>query len=68
MIACAKLQPCPEAVIVKPSAAYFVPVLKPMPPPQGEKEFYDYVLKLSESWDNLYIDRMKARKELMVDE
>jgi hypothetical protein len=50
--------------LAAPSPEYFVPVLKPIPPKRGEKEFLDYVLKLSDSWDNLYIDRMKAFQEI----
>jgi hypothetical protein len=41
-------------------AAYFVPVLKPVPPKKGEAAFLKYVDELSTSWDNLYLDRLKA--------
>jgi hypothetical protein len=63
---CAAQPQCPptELRLVVPSQQYFVPVVKPFPPREGELAFYAYVLKLSDSWDNLYIDRLKAFKEL----
>jgi hypothetical protein len=44
--------------------AYFVDVQKPFPPPGGMQEFLMYVDELSESWNALYMDRMKAREHM----
>jgi hypothetical protein len=51
-------------VVAAPSASYFSEMAKPMPPRQGELEFYDYVLRLSDGWDNLYRDRREAWREI----
>jgi hypothetical protein len=37
---------------------------KPLPPRRGERELHRYILELSDSWDLLYVDRMKAREEI----
>jgi hypothetical protein len=59
---CAARVPAGTACPAVPPAAYFADVAKPVPPRRGMKEFLIYVDDLSSSWDNLYIDRMKARE------
>jgi hypothetical protein len=74
---CAASQPSiRETVYAAPSPAYFTPVAKPAPPKaylegdpsrpltEAERLLLPYLSKLSESWDNLYLDRMKAAREI----
>jgi hypothetical protein len=47
-----------------PAAEYFTPIEKPSPRSQTVGEILKNYTRLSNSWDDLYTDRMKARKEL----
>jgi hypothetical protein len=62
--ACAAPCPAPSVLLASPSPEYFVPMAKPLPPRSGERELHRYILELSDSWDVLYGDRMKAREEI----
>ena len=61
MSACAAPRPAPEIRVACAPMQYFTPAAKPVPPEKGLREFLLYVDELSLSWDNLYIDRLKAR-------
>ena len=59
--ACAKPQ-APEFRVACAPMEYFSDVKKFVPPKTGLSDFLIYADALSVSWDNLYLDRLRARK------
>ena len=54
----------PERVLLEPSAAYFTVVEKPRLRSDLLRDVTLWANELSESWDGLYMDRLKARAEI----
>ena len=51
-------------VTVTPSHEYFLPVEKPRPRSDALRDVVLFAAELSESWDNLYQDRLAAWAEI----
>ena len=54
----------PERVTITPSHEYFLPVEKPRPRSDAMRDVVLFTAELSESWDNLYQDRLAAWAEI----
>jgi hypothetical protein len=60
--ACAvRPRPVPDVHVACAPLTYFVDVYKPVPKGDSFRDLEEWAVKISRSWDNLYIDRLKAR-------